>query len=76
MYKPPNHTKPSLLPWEAASQEAVSAASKLATKSTFWKNFTKYLAEENSETAITQDNVSCVKSICKWPISTAIILCS
>ncbi|KAE9410746.1 ARM repeat-containing protein [Gymnopus androsaceus JB14] len=63
MYKPPHPTKPSLLPWELASQEAISAASNLATKTSFWKTYAKYLAEENSETTMTQDNVSCVKSI-------------
>ncbi|KAJ4476693.1 hypothetical protein J3R30DRAFT_3704168 [Lentinula aciculospora] len=61
--KPPHPTLPSLLPWESASQEAVSSASKIATSPAFWKKVNKYLSEENSETSMTQDNVSCIKSI-------------
>ncbi|KAF9073805.1 armadillo-type protein [Rhodocollybia butyracea] len=63
LYKRPHPTKSSLLPWESASQEAVLAASRIATNPAFWKKLSKYLAEENSETSLTQDNVSCVKSI-------------
>ncbi|KAJ3990413.1 hypothetical protein F5890DRAFT_1398687 [Lentinula detonsa] len=63
LYKPPHPNKFSLLPWESASQEAVSAASKIATSPAFWKKLNKYLSEENRETSMTQDNVSCVKSI-------------
>ncbi|KAJ3973169.1 hypothetical protein EV361DRAFT_980091 [Lentinula raphanica] len=63
LYKPPHPTESSLLPWEPASQEAVSAASKVACSPAFWKKLNKYLSEENRETSMTQDNVSCTKSI-------------
>ncbi|KAJ4489583.1 hypothetical protein C8J55DRAFT_557490 [Lentinula edodes] len=63
LYEPPHPTHSSLLPWESASQEAVSAASQIATRPEFWKKLNKYLSEENSETSMTQDNVSCIKSI-------------
>ncbi|KAJ3811833.1 hypothetical protein F5876DRAFT_38753 [Lentinula aff. lateritia] len=63
LYEPPHPTRSSLLPWESASQEAVSAASQIVTHPEFWEKLNKYLSEENSETSITQDNVSCIKSI-------------
>ncbi|KAF5384678.1 hypothetical protein D9757_006201 [Collybiopsis confluens] len=63
LYKPPHPTQSSLLAWESASQDAVSAASKLASSSSYWKKLTKYLSEETNETTMTQDHVSCIKSI-------------
>ncbi|KAH7880399.1 uncharacterized protein C8R40DRAFT_1165366 [Lentinula edodes] len=63
LYEPPHPTHSSLLPWESASQEAVSAASQIATRPEFWEKLNKYLSEENSETSMTQDNVSCIKSL-------------
>ncbi|KAF8168284.1 hypothetical protein B0H34DRAFT_792908 [Crassisporium funariophilum] len=50
-------------PWESASADALEAIREMVTDPEYWVNVSTYYAEENHETTITQDNVSCVKSI-------------
>jgi proteasome activator subunit 4 len=66
LYKPPDFSKSTFKPWEKASEDAVTAVRELAKDPSFWKKLSTYYAEENHEVVITQDNVSCVKSICMF----------
>ncbi|KAH8120571.1 ARM repeat-containing protein [Phellopilus nigrolimitatus] len=50
-------------PWEPASQEMVAAVREVVLNEKFWKSLSGRFAEENHATVITQDNISCVKSI-------------
>ncbi|KAJ7597613.1 hypothetical protein C8J56DRAFT_1001469 [Mycena floridula] len=63
LYKPSDQSKSTFLPWETASQDAISVVREQALDTAFWKKLQLYFAEENHETTLTQDNVSCVKSI-------------
>ncbi|TFK76829.1 hypothetical protein BDN72DRAFT_890635 [Pluteus cervinus] len=63
LYALPDETKPTFGPWEAASQEAVDAIREMVTDPEFWEELSGHFSEENHEEVITQDNVSCVKSI-------------
>lgn len=53
------------LPWDSVSQDMVTAVREVTTKETFWENLSNHFAEENHAEVTTQDNISCVKSICK-----------
>lgn len=46
----------------------MAAVRKLVLKPEFWKKLQSYFSEENHETLMIQDNVSCVKSICGYPL--------
>ncbi|KAF9270499.1 ARM repeat-containing protein [Marasmius fiardii PR-910] len=61
-YRIPDSTRSTFV-WEEPSAEAIAAARKITTDPNFWKKLSNYLAEETHETVLTQDNVSCVKSI-------------
>ncbi|EDR15426.1 uncharacterized protein LACBIDRAFT_301740 [Laccaria bicolor S238N-H82] len=50
-------------PWESASADAIEVVRELVTDPTYWETVSTYYSEENHETTIVQDNVSCVKSI-------------
>lgn len=52
-------------PWEADSAKAIDEVRNITTSPKFWENVSVYYAEENHETTIILDNVSCIKSICK-----------
>jgi proteasome activator subunit 4 len=61
----PNPVASTFSPWESASADAIEAVRELVTDSTYWEAVSSYYSEENHETTIIQDNVSCVKSICE-----------
>jgi proteasome activator subunit 4 len=57
-------TSSTFLPWEKGSAAAVASVREVVTNPSFWTNLSERLSEENHQDVITQDNVSCVKSIC------------
>lgn len=61
----------SFKPWESAGQEMISAVRKEVTNKDFWESLSKYYSEENHANVATQDNISCVKSICAQLFSPA-----
>ena len=63
LYLSPHSSKSTFEPWEA-SEDVVQAIREVTTAPEYWENLSTYFSEENHETYITQDNVSCVKSIC------------
>ena len=64
LYQAPDGTKSTFQPWETCSQDAITAFREWAMDPSSWEQLAGYYSEENLETVITQDNVSCVKSIC------------
>ena len=42
-----------------------NAVREIATSEAFWKALGGFFAEENHADSATQDNISCIKSICK-----------
>ena len=68
VYSLPDRKKSTFLPWEASSAAAVDVVREITTSSRFWEDVSAYYSEENHETSITLDNVSCVKSICSSPV--------
>jgi proteasome activator subunit 4 len=63
LYLSPHSSKSTFEPWEA-SEDVVQAIREVTTAPGYWENLSTYFSEENHETYISQDNVSCVKSIC------------
>jgi hypothetical protein len=51
--------------WDASSQENLAVYRELATDPAFWKSLSKHFTAENHAEVISQDHVSCVKSICE-----------
>ena len=51
-------------PWETASQGMVTAVREVALTKEYWTKLSGHFAEENHADVATQDNISCVKSIC------------
>ena len=66
LYLSPHSSKSTFEPWEAASEDVIQAIREMTTDSKYWENLSTYYSEENHETTMTQDNVSCVKSICEF----------
>jgi len=64
LYSLPDRKISTFLPWEASSVATVDTVREITTSSSFWEDVSAYYSEENHETSITLDNVSCVKSIC------------
>lgn len=50
---------------DEASKEAVAVVREVAHKASFWKELSTHYSSENNAEVIVQDDVSCVKSICK-----------
>ncbi|KAF9472467.1 hypothetical protein BDN70DRAFT_886944 [Pholiota conissans] len=63
LYMQPHSSESTFQPWESASEDAIQAVREITTGSEYWENLSTYYSEENHETTIIQDNVSCVKSI-------------
>jgi proteasome activator subunit 4 len=63
-YSVPDEFRSTFQPWEAASQGAVDVVRRATTQEAFWKKLSGRYSEENHQTTVTQDNISCVKSIC------------
>ena len=75
---PPDETKSTFAPWDESSQDAIDILRQVTNSASFWESLSTYYSEENHETFIIQDNVSCVKSICeymshkRWQLLTAL----
>lgn len=65
LYVLPSATKSTFQPWDPTSNDALEALRETAMDSSYWEKLAGHYSEENHETVITQDNVSCVKSICE-----------
>ncbi|GLB36425.1 putative protein with domain of unknown function (DUF3437) [Lyophyllum shimeji] len=63
LYLPPSRTKSPFQAWDPTSKDALEVFRKSAVDTSYWGNVVDRYSEENHETAITQDNVSFVKSI-------------
>ncbi|KAM6497955.1 hypothetical protein JOM56_005903 [Amanita muscaria] len=63
LYMLPDGTKSTFAPWDEASQDALKMLRQIVTQSSFWEKLSTYYSEENNESSIIQDDVSCVKSI-------------
>ena len=63
-YSPP-HTNTPTFQWELGSQDAISCLHEMAKDADFWEKVSGYFAEENHESTVVQDHISCVKSIGK-----------
>ncbi|KAG1867785.1 hypothetical protein DFJ58DRAFT_859984 [Suillus subalutaceus] len=61
-YKPPHGLK-STFKWEPSNAEALSCLREIAVDADFWKKLSGHFAEENHESTVVQDHISCVKSI-------------
>lgn len=66
LYRPPDRTKSAFQPWEDVSQEVIAVIREVCLDPSYWKKVSTYYAEENHEVTVTQDDISCVKSICKY----------
>lgn len=67
LYKLPHSTESTFQPWEAGSADAIDAIREIVTHGKYWEDLAVYYAEENHETTVIQDDISCVKSICELP---------
>ncbi|KAK2462050.1 hypothetical protein APHAL10511_006513 [Amanita phalloides] len=63
LYMLPDDTKSTFAPWDESSHDALYALRQVVNKASFWESLSTYYSEENHETVIIQDDVSCVKSI-------------
>ena len=64
-FRIPDAEKSEFKPWNAPSEATIKSIREAVNKNDFWKDLAGHFSEENHATVITQDNVSCVKSICK-----------
>lgn len=75
----PHSTDPTFPEWDKNSSDALSTLRDIATKPDFWNKLSVHYSSENHSDVITQDNVSCVKSICKGsavlPQTNTLIFC-
>ncbi|KAG1716353.1 hypothetical protein ID866_837 [Astraeus odoratus] len=60
--RPPDQNKPTFR-WEPASQDVITCVREMATDPDFWEKVSGYFSEENHESSVVQDHISCVKSI-------------
>ena len=65
LYRLPDPEKSTFAPWDESSQATLEVVRELALDPEYWKKVKVYFSEENHETVIIQDNVSCIKSICE-----------
>jgi len=65
LYKLPHTAESTFQPWEAESADAIDAIREIVTDSKYWEDLAVYYSEENHETTVIQDDISCVKSICE-----------
>lgn len=57
--------------WDLKSAEMIQAVREIATTAQYWEDLSVHFSEENHADVATQDNISCVKSICKAYYKTA-----
>ncbi|KAJ8514936.1 hypothetical protein ONZ45_g7571 [Pleurotus djamor] len=63
VYSSPHPSTSTFKPWDKPSEPAISVLRDAAMDPNFWENLITYYAEETDDVTLTQDNVSCVKSI-------------
>ncbi|EFI28576.1 membrane protein [Coprinopsis cinerea okayama7 len=68
LYSLPHATKSTFQPWDPSSSSTIDTLREVALDSAWWEKLVSYYSEENHETTIIQDNVSCIKSICESSI--------
>lgn len=66
-YAGPDLKKSTFQPWEKESEDTIAVAQELATSPEFWERLATHFSSETLAGSVVQDNVSCVKSICKIP---------
>jgi proteasome activator subunit 4 len=59
----PNGTKSIFEPWDSSTLDNIDVYREIADDPSFWKKLSKHFSSENHAQVITQDHVSCVKSI-------------
>lgn len=74
LYMLPHLTKSTFSSWDPTSQEIIPVVIETTTQQKFWEKVSAYYAEENHETVIVQDNVSCVKTICMLSLLSVMIM--
>jgi proteasome activator subunit 4 len=52
-------------PWDSSSKENINVYREVADDPNFWEKLSKHFSSENHAEVITQDHVSCIKSIRK-----------
>lgn len=65
LFLAPHSQKPTFLPWADECRDNIAAYREIAKDEAFWKKLAKHYSSENHAEVITQDHVSCVKSICE-----------
>jgi proteasome activator subunit 4 len=68
LYKLPQSSESTFQPWEKASENVVTSIRAMVKDAFFWEELAKYYSEESDAEVVevvTQDNASCVKSICR-----------
>jgi len=63
-YRPPHIDTP-MFQWESGSEDAICCMREMAKDADFWDKVSGYFAEENHESTVLHDHISCVKSIGK-----------
>lgn len=62
-----------LLPWKEDCQEIVELLRETSMTTRFWEKLSVHYSSENNSEVVSQDNMSSVKSICKFPTIPSII---
>ncbi|XP_006454756.1 hypothetical protein AGABI2DRAFT_215246, partial [Agaricus bisporus var. bisporus H97] len=63
MYRVPDPIRSTFQPWDSLCDESISTVLDITTDQKYWEKISVYYSEENQESVMIQDNVSCVKSI-------------
>lgn len=61
-YRPP-YTDTPMFQWESRSEDAICCVREMVKDADFWDKVSGYFAEENHESTVLHDHISCVKSI-------------
>lgn len=69
----PDPIKSTYQPWDDASEDAVNTIRTIVTSPAFWEKLATHYSAENHSDVISQDNASCVKSICEFAVSHSLI---
>jgi hypothetical protein len=68
-YAGPDMTKSTFQPLEQESEETIAILKEFTTSTKFWEKLSTHFTLESHASAVVQDNISSVKSICKFPHS-------
>jgi proteasome activator subunit 4 len=70
LFLAPDETKSTFQPWAESCLDNIAVYREVAKDPAFWQKLSKHYASENHAEVITQDHVSCIKSICMSPRAT------